>query len=227
VLLVSSAVLWDIDHTLVDTGGLGRELYQTAFEQVARVLFRRPASISGSTEFRIFSETLALHGVPPSEELSAAYAEVLASLHVERTAELQARGQALPGGRDVLLALQAKGFVQTVVTGNLRAVAVTKLKAFGLDSLLELEIGAYAEDGEDREEIVRVAMARVSAYSYVLIGDTSSDVAAAKANGVPVIGVATGKSSVEELRNAGADVALADLADVDAVVAAVVGLATA
>ena len=215
------AVLWDVDHTLIETRGLGRELYEAAFEQVTGIPFVRAASVSGSTEFRILSETLTLHGVPATSHLEAAYASALAALHVERYAELEKRGRALPGARYALVALDAKGYLQTVVTGNLRAVAVTKLKAFGLDDLLNLEVGAFAEDGEDREDLVRVAMIRTAADRAVLIGDTPSDVAAAKANGMPVIGVASGRSSIEELRTAGADVAIADLTDLREVVAAV------
>lgn len=220
------AVLWDVDHTLIETRGVGRQLYQAAFEQVAGVPFRQAASVSGSTEFRIFSETLAIHGVPVTVELAEAYAKALAALHVESYFELQDRGRALPGTSDALVALDANGYVQTVVTGNLRAVAIIKLKAFGLDDLLDLEAGAFAEDGEDREDLVRIAVARTAADRVVLIGDTPSDVAAAKANGVPVIGVASGRSSVEELGTAGADVALADLTDLDTVVSAVGRLTT-
>jgi len=220
-------VLWDIDHTLIETRGVGRELYQAAFEQITGVKFLQAALVSGSTEFRIFSETLALHGVPATSELMVAYANALAALHIERFDELQERGRALPGARDALVALDAKGYLQTVVTGNLRAVTVTKLQAFGLDDLLNLEVGAFAEDGEDREDLVRVAMTRTTADRAVLIGDTPSDVAAAKANGVPVIGVASGRSSVEELFAAGADVAITDLTDLDEVVAAVDRLTTA
>ncbi|MEV6969267.1 HAD family hydrolase [Hamadaea sp. NPDC051192] len=220
------AVLWDIDHTLIETRGVGRELYQAAFERVTGVPFRRAASVSGSTEFRIFSETLTLHGVPAAGELTMAYAKALAALHVERYAELRERGRALPGARNGLVALDKKGYLQTVVTGNLRAVAVIKLQAFSLDDLLNLQVGAFAEDGEDREELVRVAMTRTAADRAVLIGDTLSDVAAARANGVAVIGVASGRSSVEELRSAGADLTLADLTDLDEVIAAVDRLTT-
>jgi len=220
-------VLWDVDHTLIETRGVGRELYHEAFEQATGVPLNRTASVSGSTEFRIFSETAASHGLLATSESAATYAMALAALHADRYAELQERGRALPGARVAVLSLAAKGYVQTVVTGNLRAVAITKLKAFGLDNLLDLEVGAFAEDGEDREELVRVAMRRAAADRAVLIGDTPSDVAAAKANGVPVIGVASGRSSVEELGAAGADVCLRDLTNLDEVVSAVVRLTTA
>ena len=226
-MVMRLAVLWDIDHTLIETRGVGRELYQEAFEQVTGVSFQRSASVSGSTEFRIFSETLALHDLPATGELAPAYARALAALHIHRYAELQERGRALPGARDALVALDSRGYVQTVVTGNLRAVAVTKLQAFGLADLLNLEVGAFAENGEDREDLVRVAMTRAAADRAVLIGDTPSDITAARANSVPVIGVANGRSGVEELRAAGADVTLADLTNVDEVVAAVVRLTTA
>jgi phosphoglycolate phosphatase len=221
------AVLWDVDHTLIETRGVGRELYQVAFERATGVPFRHPASVSGSTEFRIFVETAALHGVEATSEQTDAYASALAELHLERYLELQNRGRALPGVRDALAALAAKGYIQTIVTGNLRAVAVTKLKAFGLDGLLDLNGAAFAEDDESREQLVRVAVQKTGADRAVLIGDTPADVEAGNASGVPVIAVATGRSTVEELRGAGADVALSDLRDVDQVVAAVAGLTTA
>jgi len=226
-MLMRRAVLWDIDHTLIETRGVGRELYRAAFEHVTAVPFLRAASVSGSTEFRIISETLALHGIPATTELAAAYAKALAALHIERYAELQERGRALPGAREALSSLGTKGYVQTVVTGNLRAVAITKVRAFGLDELLDLEVGSFAEDGEDRDELVRVAVRRAAADHAVLIGDTPSDVAGAKANSVPVIGVASGRSSMEELEAAGADITVPDLTDLDEIVAAVVRLTTA
>jgi phosphoglycolate phosphatase len=61
-------VLWDIDHTLIDTGGVGREIHQEAFEQVTRKRMQRQADISRRTEPDIFCDTLALRGIDHSEE---------------------------------------------------------------------------------------------------------------------------------------------------------------
>jgi phosphoglycolate phosphatase-like HAD superfamily hydrolase len=101
---------------------------------------------------------------------------------------------------------------QTVLTGNLREVARIKLEVFGLDTFLDLEAGAYGNDHHERTELVAIAQQRASdrtgiefgVDATVLIGDTPHDVAAGLTAGVRVIGVATGKTSLDELREAGA-----------------------
>ena len=97
-----------------------------------------------------------------------------------------------------------------MLTGNLRAVAVIKLEAFGLTAWLDLYVGAYGSDDPDRANLVRIAQRRArdkhrtrfDAHSTVLIGDTPSDVAAARDGGARIASVATHKSTVAELRHA-------------------------
>jgi phosphoglycolate phosphatase-like HAD superfamily hydrolase len=117
--------------------------------------------------------------------------------------------------------------VQTVVSGNVRAVAEIKLQTFGLDRHIVWDAGAYGDDHDERPELVRAALARageylgkpVSADQTLLIGDTPADVHAALATGVPVLAVASGRSAEEDLRNAGAAHVLPDLTDTSAVLA--------
>ncbi|CAL9475406.1 hypothetical protein SUDANB140_02937 [Streptomyces sp. enrichment culture] len=102
-------VLWDVDHTLMATRGLGRELWAQAFAEVTGTTMREQASVTGSTERVILRETARLHGVPYSDELFAAFANALGSAHVRRAAELRERARALPGAVAVLAALAERG----------------------------------------------------------------------------------------------------------------------
>ncbi len=221
---MTELVLWDIDHTLMATGGLGRELWAQAFEEVTGVELREQASVTGSTERVILRETARLHDLPHSDELFESFASALGGVHVRRAAELRERGHALPGAAAVLARLAKQGMRQTVVTGNVRGAAEVKLAVFGLDDYLQLDDGAYGEDGEERPELLRAALTRSSARSEaaVFLGDTPADVAAGLEAGVRIVAVATGRTSAQELRSAGADTVLEGLTDTEAALAAIV-----
>lgn len=92
-----------------------------------------------------------------------------------------------------------------------------KLAVFGLDRHIDWGIGAYGEDADLRPALVRIALARARAspVGTVVIGDTPADMAGARASGVPVIGVATGRSDPRSLQRSGADTVLMDLGDTD------------
>jgi phosphoglycolate phosphatase-like HAD superfamily hydrolase len=110
--------------------------------------------------------------------------------------------------------------VSSVLTGNIAANARVKLSAFGLDSLLDLSVGAYGSDAIERRDLVAVARERIHqlrglpiAVPLVLVGDTPRDVQAALTTGSRVVAVASGIHSHEELAAAGASVVLPDLSD--------------
>jgi phosphoglycolate phosphatase len=220
-------VLWDIDHTLIDTGGVGREIYQEAFEQVTGQPMKRQADISGRTEPDIFQDTLALHDLAPSEESLERFADAMATGYSAKMSLMRQRGHALPGSAAALDALdQVPGIVQSVLTGNFKPVAITKLATFGLDAHIDFEVGAYGSDDSVRAKLVDVARRRAAAKyrttfdqrATVLIGDTPSDIAAGRDAGAFVIAVASGRSSMDELRGADAEVVLRDLTDIDTLV---------
>ncbi|GGP48321.1 HAD family hydrolase [Saccharothrix coeruleofusca] len=221
-------VLWDIDLTLVDARGLGRGWYRTALLAAAGLEMVHTPSFAGRTERAITAELLTAHGLEPTEELvTKLHAELIAIAGAEH-ALLARRGRALPGAAEALAALAARGdVVQSLVTGNLVEIARYKLAAFGLDTHLDWEIGGYGSVSEHRPalvaEAVRLASAKhgLTPSSVVVIGDTPHDVDAALHHGHVAIGVATGRSSARELREAGAHVVLDDLSDTPAVVAAV------
>ncbi|MCP2337949.1 HAD family hydrolase [Actinomadura rupiterrae] len=221
-------VLWDVDHTLMETGGVGREVFADAFAQAVGQPMEQMAEVSGRTEPDIFRETAELHGVKVTAEMFEAFSEHLAKGYRDRVPEMQQRGRALPGAAKALAVLaEEPGVVQSVLTGNIRPVAETKLAAFGLDEHLDFEAGAYGSDDAVRPRLVAIAQKRAAtryetafdATTTILIGDTPSDITTAHQGGARIIAVASGKSSATELSSAGADVVLTDLRDLDRLMA--------
>lgn len=209
-------VLWDVDHTLIATRGVGHEIFAWAFEQVTGRLLERQAVITGRSEMVIFRETLVMHGLPRDLVDFNTYGRVLASGYEQRAGDLRERGHALPGAAAALDALATvPGVVQTAATGNVRRVAEIKLATFGLDPHIDWQAGGFGEDAEERADMIAIALERGGAKSSeaVIFGDTTADVAAGRANGVFVVAVASGKTSKAELAVAGADIVLPDLTE--------------
>jgi len=215
-------VLWDIDHTLIETRGVGFAIYKRAFPIATGRPLEKLAKISGRTELDIMRETLRINGVEPTSEAVGELGAALIHGYENARAELAAIGRPLPGAKATLEYLANRSRIhQGILTGNLREVAAIKLEVFGLASRLDLDASAYGDDHSDRAELVAIAQSRASARTgmtfsnrnTVLIGDTPNDVEAGATAGVRVIGVASGKTSVEELREAGATDIVADLTD--------------
>lgn len=222
-------VLWDIDHTLVNIGEISREIYEMAFEEVLGQPLRELADMAGRTEQAILVETLALHGVPdPESKLDDFYAALAKAANKLRE-RMCTVGRRLPGAAEAIAALTDHDMVQTVVTGNIKPIAVTKLEVFGLSELLDVEIGGYGSDADTRPPLIRQAWRHAQnkydrtfdAQRVLVIGDTPLDIAAAREVGVHALGVATGNSTVEDLVAAQAAVVLPDLADTEIVLQAV------
>ncbi|GAB2700385.1 HAD family hydrolase [Kitasatospora kifunensis] len=214
-------VLWDVDHTLIATRGVGREAFASAFERATGRPLAHQSEITGRSELVIFRETLALHGLSRELVDFPTYTALLADEYVRRARDLRERGHALPGAAAALDALAGvPGVVQTAATGNVRPVAEIKLQVFGLDRHVDFELGGYGEDAEVRADMIRVALGRsgVEPGEAIIFGDTVADVEAGLATGVFVAGVATGRASADELSRAGADVVLPGLEDTAQVV---------
>ena len=230
-------VLWDVDFTLVNTRGVGFQLYQLAFAELyGRELPAQAvnANMAGRTDRAIALEVLALCGIPDPPGQVARFEAALSRLAPSLAEMVVARGIALPGAAAALAALAASGPVrQSVLTGNVKAMAEVKLRPFGLTAHLDLDVGAYGNESGVRSDLVALARDRAfAAYGQdyggeatVLIGDTPLDVEAALTTGARAVGVATGRSSEAELADAGADAVLPDLGDTERVVAAVLGTA--
>jgi phosphoglycolate phosphatase len=163
-------------------------------------------------------------------ELLARYCWELEAAFALRQDELLHQGRLLAGAHAaVSAAASLPGVVQTVLTGSIKPNAVCKLHAFGLDQLFDLEIGGYGSDAYPRGSLLLLVRGQaghkygqtVSEDATVYIADTVRDVEAASIGGARSIAVATGRATVAELRDAGADLVLADLADTEQVIAAI------
>jgi phosphoglycolate phosphatase-like HAD superfamily hydrolase len=242
-------VLWDVDHTLINAGGVSVDLYGVVFRELFGRELRKVAPMAGRTDRAIIAETLALAGIPSSRDYVEAF---IARLTAEAPAfgeRVRARGRALPGALDALAALAQNAgrqearehnnsdagpgvnVRQSVLTGNIRPLAEVKLGVLGLRGHLDLSIGAYGDEHEVRAELVHLARHRASASSgidfggesTVLVGDTPLDVAAALATGARAVAVATGAYSPSDLTAAGAHAVLPDLTSTPALLRAVAG----
>ena len=217
-------VLWDIDRTLLNAGGMSPQLYRAVFAGLFGRELTEVAPMAGRTDRAIITETLTMAGVPDPRQHVAAFMAAMIRQAPAYGELVRRRGQVLPGAVAALTALAAAGRMngagavhQSVLTGNIRPLAEVKLGAFGLSGFLELDIGAYGESHEARSELVHVARERARAATgtgfagelTVLIGDTPLDVAAALATGARAVGVATGGYTE------------ADLADTPRVLAAI------
>ncbi|MBB4937778.1 phosphoglycolate phosphatase-like HAD superfamily hydrolase [Streptosporangium album] len=226
-------VLWDIDHTLINISGVTRNIYADALHAATGRRLERIADFAGRTERAISTEVLRSHGIEVSDGLLDSFGAAIAEAFAGYEAAIRERGRALPGALAALEALAERDdVVQSVLTGNMEPLAIGKLKAFGLDHLVDFEVAAYGMDHEDRAALVGLAQERAARKygesftprSTVLVGDTPNDVLAGHLGGARVVAVATGFSDTEALREAGAELVLEDLSDTDAVVRAVLGV---
>jgi phosphoglycolate phosphatase-like HAD superfamily hydrolase len=224
--LTSRLLLFDIDGTLVLTGGAGKRAMNRAFEEtfgVADALARIP--LSGRTDEFIFARALELAGVSASEAQARGFrARYVALLQEEIQQPGTGHHGVLPGVEPLLEVLDAMPDVHlALLTGNYRAGARIKLGRFGLWE--RFPWGVFGDDAADRNALVPIALARAAEREVpvpapghvVVIGDTAFDVECAKAGGVRAIGVATGGTTTDGLRQAGADLVVDDLTSVDAV----------
>jgi phosphoglycolate phosphatase-like HAD superfamily hydrolase len=225
-------VLWDIDHTLIETRGVGGEIYAEAFKAVTGQPLNHMPALSGRTEPVIFREALQANSVTDTGDLYERFAAEQARGYASRADELRHRGRALPGVENALRALAKRGdVIQSVLTGNTRPAAEIRLQTFGLDHYIDFNSGAYGTDDETRANLVKIACqhaeaahgGRFDATSTVLIGDTPNDVTAAYEGGARIIAIASGSTSADELADAGADKVFEDLTQTDELLSAAYG----
>ncbi|EFC81667.1 haloacid dehalogenase-like hydrolase [Parafrankia sp. EUN1f] len=224
-------VLWDIDATLLTIRPLGREIHAAAFAETIGRPLRERAVTTGRTEQAIVLDTLRANDAPTDADTISALFEAMGRAAVTIEDRMREFGRQMPGAAAAIASLAVAGVVQSVVTGNLRSVTGSKLRALGLTDHLDLSVGGYGDDGLDRADLVRRAIERTqAAYGrafaparVIVIGDTPHDVRGALDVGVRAVAVASGETTAEDLAAAGADAVLADLTDLDALWRAMFG----
>jgi len=212
---VIKAVLFDIDGTLLVTGGAGGVAWQRAFEELhgveADVAEHTDAGMTDPEIVRIiFREVVGREG--SDEERARAIAAYLA--HLPDAVAGSEGYRVMPGIEALLPRLVEAGLLLGLVTGNVEAAAHIKLARAGLNHFFAF--GGYGSDSADRTEVTRAALRRgelvaggaLGDGACISVGDTPRDVAAGHGAGIEVVGVATGSYAVEQLREAGADYAL-------------------
>ncbi len=229
-------VLWDVDYTLLSADGLGTRLYEIVFRELFGRELPAVAPKAGRTDRAIIMDTLTLAGIPEPQTQVNRFLVELARQAVAADGRVNGRVRPLAGAAAAIAALARastprRQIRQSLLTGNIRALAELKLAVARLGQHLDLSVGAYGDAHEVRAELVTVArMAARQAYgtdfagrSTVLVGDTPLDVEAALVTGARAVGVATGRTSAAELAAAGAHAVLADLADSALVLTAITG----
>ncbi len=218
--------LFDIDGTLLHSGGAGKRAMIAAFRDVfGRDNGFADVAMAGRTDPEIVREALHKQGIPWKAELVEAFRKRYLELLGPELQRPVPNKRLLPGIPAVLEALRELGFITLgLLTGNWREGAYAKLHHFGIDGYFRL--GAFADDAEERDRLLPFAMARmqqvtgvaVRPQDVVVVGDTTRDIDCARPHGAVALAVATGGNSTEELARARPDFLLADLSDTAAVI---------
>jgi phosphoglycolate phosphatase-like HAD superfamily hydrolase len=225
---MSKVVLFDIDGTLVLTGGAGMRAMNRACEEIAGAIDAlHEVPVAGRTDWIILDDAMRKLGKELGDELLASIRTRYVRYLEE---EIQHRGHGikdvLPGVRELLEQLSARRDVFLgLVTGNFEQGARIKLEYF--DLWRHFRCGAYGEDAQDRNALVPFALERARAcgldgsmgHDVIVVGDTPHDVACAHAAGAVPVAVATGSYTMEQLKASGADVVFPDLSDAAAFLA--------
>lgn len=223
---MSALLLFDIDGTLLLSGGAGVRAMTRAFEAVFGVADAfRDIAVAGYTDTHLVSCALARAALADTPGAHARFRAVYLSLLPDEIAQPGTGTKAvMPGVRALLEAVVDEDVLHAaLLTGNYEAAARIKLAHFGLAEFFPW--GAFGDEAADRNELARLAMSRARARAVpasacdnaVVIGDTPHDIACARAAGARVIAVATGHYSVDALHAERPDAVLPDLSDTEAV----------
>lgn len=217
-------LLFDIDGTLLHTGGAG----QGAIERALDIAFGVTAPTdniptAGRTDRGIARDLFQYHGI---EETETSYARLLSAYLEVLPGELARRpGKVYPGVRELLRRLSTHDNVRLgLLTGNYEQAAWLKLRHY--DLLAPFAFGGFGDRHPHRDDVAREAFSAASRHHAPdtidpnclwVLGDTPADVRCARAIHAQAVAVATGASSREELAATNPNHLFADFGDVDAV----------
>lgn len=217
-------LLFDIDGTLIHSGGAGVHALKSAFKErfgIADDL--RGIEIAGMTDSGIVVSILKKHDISATNENVSAFLD--SYVHFLSLELPRRKGKLLPGVLDLLADLKSRPhLVLALLTGNVSRGAQLKLEHYGVWHFFEF--GAFADDHQDRNRLGSFARGRAqekhrrefSASQIDVIGDTPRDIACGKAIGARTIAVATGTWSRERLAEHQPDFLIDDLSDVKGII---------
>ncbi len=216
-------VLFDIDGTLVRTSGAGVKAFARVFETLFNAVdgFEN-LKFAGRTDISLIREFFSVHKIPQTKDNFERFCDdyVFWLEHILQESECEV----LPGVWELIHGLNAleQPPLLGLLTGNIQLGAEIKLRHVGLWEAFTM--GAFADDDEDRDKIAaaarergsRILGTRLKPEEIVVIGDTPLDIKCARAIGAKVAAVATGGSSLEELKGHKPEWAVQDLRQIDA-----------
>jgi phosphoglycolate phosphatase len=212
------AVLFDVDGTLISTGGAGARSWRHAFEELhgipADIGEYTDAGMTDPTVARLTFEKAVGHDPSPTE-LATVMAAYLDRLPYE--VEHSEGYRVLDGAEEALRALSREGVLLGITSGAVEAAAHIKLSRAGFNRYFPF--GGYGSDSEDRIELTRCALARggrlvgrdLDPSKCFVVGDTPKDIEAGHGAGCLAVGTATGHYSADQLREVGADHVMSSL----------------
>jgi len=209
--------LFDIDGTLISTGGAGTKALNLAFKDVFSIESAfQGVEMAGKTDIQIIKDgffRFQIHNIQKMDDVIESYLE-----HLKREIKISSK-YVKPGVRELLDELKVNNIPCGLITGNLRDGARIKLDS--LDIYGYFLDGAFGSDNEDRNKLLPIAIERfrtllmreINPEQCVVIGDTPRDVFCAKPYGATTVAVATGPYDIKTLNATGADVVLESLID--------------
>jgi phosphoglycolate phosphatase len=210
--------LFDIDGTLLNSGGAGQAAMEAALEVAFGVTAPTEGiAVAGRTDRAITADLMLFHGIAETDENRARFTQTYLS-HLPQVLAAS-DGLVLPGVRELLaeLSQQANG-VMGLLTGNFRRGAEAKLTHYEL--LHYFQCGGFGDHHHHRDDVARAALADfrqqfkdTELTSLIVIGDTPADVQCGRAIGARVIAVATGIVSREQLAATDPDYLFDDFSD--------------
>jgi phosphoglycolate phosphatase len=217
-------LLFDIDGTLINSGGAGMHaLKLTLAERFGIADDLHDIEIAGVTDSGIVVSILQKHKIPATNENVTAFLD--SYVHFLSVELPRREGKLLPGALELLQKLKSRPhLVIALLTGNVSRGAQLKLEHYGVWHFFEF--GAFADDNQDRNRLGSFARSRAeekhgcefSASEIDVIGDTPRDIACGKAFGARTIAVATGTWTREQLAEHHPDFLIDDLSDVESII---------
>ncbi len=211
-------LLFDIDGTLVRSGGSGKTAMDVALHSAFGIAeIKDEVSYSGRTDSAIARDLLRVHGIPVNLENE----RKLTSLYLELLPKALAEGDGhiCPGIEEILLdARNSPSVLLALLTGNVREGARKKLSHFGIWDYFAAG-GGFGDNHYERDDVAHSALKEIAGHrkphlhgeEIWVIGDTPLDVKCARAIGANVVAVATGWHDYDELAACAPDAVFEDM----------------